>query len=133
MNMCDITFEVPRSSTFVFKKSSENKMFTIIFVVRSLKGFGLNNVVPASQTVAQDYLTIGPMYRVIRVVAFRALSVTHMAVRANTGQSLYPVSMLGQRRIRLTCIEPAMGCDAGPTLNQYWVGRPRLCVPGTSS
>ena len=27
------------------------------------------------------------------------------------------VSMLGQRRIRFTGIEPAMGCDAGPTLN----------------
>ena len=26
--------------------------------------------------------------------------------------------MLGQRRRRLTGIEPAMGCDAGPTLNQ---------------
>ena len=21
-----------------------------------------------------------------------------------------------------------MGCDAGPTLNRYWVGRPTLCV-----
>ena len=41
------------------------------------------------------------------------------------------VSMFGQRRIRLTSIEPAMGCDAGPTLNRYWVGRPSLCVPGT--
>ena len=38
------------------------------------------------------------------------------------------VSMLGQRQIRMTSIEPAMGCDAGPTLNRYWVGRPTLCV-----
>ena len=38
--------------------------------------------------------------------------------------------MLGQRRIRLNGIEPAIGCDTGPTLNRYWVGRP-LCVPGT--
>ena len=45
-----------------------------------------------------------------------------MAVRANTGQSLNSVSMLGQRQIRLTGIEPAMGCDAGQTLNRYWVG-----------
>ena len=30
--------------------------------------------------------------------------------------------MLSQRRKRLTCIEAAMGCDAGPTLNWYWVG-----------
>ena len=40
--------------------------------------------------------------------------------------------MLGQRRIRLTGIKPAMGCDAGPTLKRYWVSRPKLCVPGTS-
>ena len=31
-----------------------------------------------------------------------------------------------------TSIEPAMGCDAGPTLNRYWVGRPTLCVRDTS-
>ena len=52
MNMCNITFEVPRLSTFVFKKKSEKKIFTIIFMVKSLKGFGWNNVGPASQTVA---------------------------------------------------------------------------------
>ena len=39
--------------------------------------------------------------------------------------------MLGQRRIRLTSIEAAMGCDAGTTLNRNWVGRPILCVLGT--
>ena len=38
-----------------------------------LKGFGWYNVGPASQTVAQHYFTIGPMYRVIRVVAFRGI------------------------------------------------------------
>ena len=38
----------------------------------------------------------------------------------------------GQPRGRLTGIEPAMGCDAGPTLNQYWMGRPTSCVRGTS-
>ena len=32
---------VPRLSTFVFKKSSEKKIFTIIFVVKELKGFWL--------------------------------------------------------------------------------------------
>ena len=93
-------------------------MFTITFVAKSLKGFGWNNVGPASQTVAQHYFIIDPMYRVIRVVAFWR----RKSVRANTGQSPNSVSMLGQRRIRLTCIEPAMGCDAGPTLNRYWVG-----------
>ena len=40
--MCNITFEVPRLSTFVFKKSSEKKIYTITlitFVVKSLTGF----------------------------------------------------------------------------------------------
>ena len=71
MNMRNITFEGPWLSTFVFKKSSDKKIFTIIFMVKSLKGLGLNNVGPASQTVAQLYFTIGPMYLVIWVVAFR--------------------------------------------------------------
>ena len=58
MNMCNITFEVPRLSTFMFKKSLEKKIFTIIFVVKSLKGFGWNNVGQTSQMVAQHYFTI---------------------------------------------------------------------------
>ena len=57
-------------STLVFKKSSEKKISTIIFVVKRLKGFGWNNVGPATQTVAQHYFIIGPMYCVSRVVAF---------------------------------------------------------------
>ena len=129
--MCNITFEVPRLSTFVFKKSSEKNIFKIIFVV---KGFSWNNFGPALETVAQHYYAIEPMYRVIRVGAFRGIKrqYTRMAVRANTVQSPNSVSMLGQRRIRLSGTKPAMGCDAGPTLNRYWVGRPKLCVPGTS-
>ena len=45
-----------------------------------------------------------------------------MAVRANTGQSPDSVSTLGQRRIRLTGIEPAMGWPDIKTVheeNQY--------------
>ena len=53
-------------------------------------------------------------------------------IAANTGQSTNSVSLLGQRRIRLTGIDPVIGCYAGPTLNRYWVGGPTLCVPGTS-
>ena len=37
-----------------------------------------------------------------------------MAVRANTGQSLNSVLILGQRRIQLIGIEPAMGYEADP-------------------
>ena len=39
---------------------SDKKIVTIIFVVRSLRGFGWNVVGPASQTVAQHYNSIGP-------------------------------------------------------------------------
>ena len=86
MKMCKITFEVPRLSTFVFKKSSE-KIFTIIFVVKSLKSSGWNNVGPASQTVAQHYFTIWPMYRVIRVVAFQGIKIHPYGSHSKQGQS----------------------------------------------
>ena len=73
MNMSNITFDVPRLSTFLFKKSSEKKILMIIFVVRSLKGSGWNNVDPVSQTVTQHSFTIGLMYRGNRVVAYRGI------------------------------------------------------------
>ena len=67
MDMSNITFQVLSLSSFVFNKCLEKIIFTIIFVVKSLKGFGWNNIGPAaaSQTVAQHYISIGPMYRVI--------------------------------------------------------------------
>ena len=40
MNMYNITFQVLRLSTFVFNQCSEKTIFTITFVVKSLKGFG---------------------------------------------------------------------------------------------
>ena len=49
-----LTFEVARLGSFVFEKSSDKKLFTITFVVRCFKGFGWNNVGPASQSVAQS-------------------------------------------------------------------------------
>ena len=89
----------------------------IIFVIRSLKGQGWNNVGPASQTVAQHYISIGPMYRVICVVAFQATglekSVTRIAMcspsKDRTGQSPVAVSISGQRS------------DIGPTLGEWHV------------
>ena len=65
MNMSNITFQVLSLSTFVFNKCSEIIIFMNIFVVKSLKGFVWKNVGPASQTVAQLYISIGSMYRVI--------------------------------------------------------------------
>ena len=96
-----------------------------------LKGFGWNNVGPASQTVAQHYSTIRPMYRVIRVAAFRGIK-CHPYGSQSEHKTITQISMLGQRRIRLTGTEPAMDYDAGPTVNQYWLGSPTLCVQGTS-
>ena len=40
--------------------------------------------------------------------------------------------MLGRRRRRLTGIELAMGCDAGPTLNWNLMGGSTSSVRGTS-
>ena len=40
--------------------------------------------------------------------------------------------VLGQHRRKLTGIEPAMSCDAGPTLNWNLVGRPTSSVQDTS-
>ena len=38
------------------------------------------------------------------------------------------ILVLGQRHRQLTDIEPAMGCNAGPTLNRGLVGRPTSSV-----
>ena len=57
--MSNITFQILRLSTFVFKKSSEIIIFTIIFVVKSLNGLGWNNVGPASQTVPNITSALG--------------------------------------------------------------------------
>ena len=81
MNMSNITFQVLRLSTFVFNQCSENKILTIIFVAKSLKGFDWNNVGPASQTVAQHYISIGPMYRVIWCFWRRDVKASPAAVR----------------------------------------------------
>ena len=75
---------------------SEIIIFTIIFVVKSLKDFGWNNVGPASQTVALHYISIGPMYRVIWCYLS---NIVHLS---NFG------SMLGQRRRRWPNIKTAL-------------------------
>ena len=118
MNMCNKTFEVHRLNTYVFKKSSEKNILTIIFVVKSRKGFGWNNVGPASQTVAHQFCTIGPMYRVIRVVAFRGIKRHPYGSQIKHGQSPNSISMLGQRRIRW----PALNQPWAATLGKHWTG-----------
>ena len=66
MNKSNITFQVARLNGCVLKKKN---IFTIIFVIESLKGFNWNNIGQASQTVAQHYSSIGSMYRFICPVA----------------------------------------------------------------
>ena len=63
--MSNKTFEVPRFSIFVFKKSSEKN---IHYYIRGeeYKSFW-------SKTLAEHYFTIGLMYCVIRVVVFRGI------------------------------------------------------------
>ena len=59
----------------------------------------------------------------------------HHWVNATCFRAVYSRSsaglVLGQRRRRLTGIEPAMGCNAGPTLTLHLVGRATSSVRGT--
>ena len=66
MSMCNVTFQVLWLSDLALR-SVQKKIFTIIYVVGSIKVFSWNNVGPASQTVARYYISIGPLYRVTGV------------------------------------------------------------------
>ena len=76
------------------------KTFTIEYSNSSLKGFGWNNVGPASQTVAQHYISIGQMYVLSGVSGAGMVSVTRIKMQQseNMAQSPNVVSMTGQRR-----------------------------------
>ena len=97
INMSNITFQVLGLSTFVFNKCSEIIIFTIIFVVKSLKGFGWNNC-PASQTVAQHYISIGQFIVLSGVFGAGILKVTSIMQSEKTVQSHNAASMTGQHR-----------------------------------
>ena len=100
-----------RLSTFVFKKCSEKKHSRLIIVIRAIKGFGWNSVGPASQTVAQHYISIGPMYCVIWCFWRRDGEFNPITVQQsdNTVQSPNAVSMSGQRRRLWVNIETELG------------------------
>ena len=66
-------------------------------MVKSLNGFGSSNAGQTSQTAAQHYSTIGPMYRVTGVVDFRGIKRHPYSSQSNTGQSPNSVPMVGQR------------------------------------
>ena len=59
-----------------------------------------------------------------------ALVECHVFAQSSLYNRPSEVSVLGQHRRRLTGIEPAMGCDAGPTLNLNWLGRLTSSVRG---
>ena len=117
MNMSNITFEVARSDSCIFKKCLEKILFTIIF--HDLVGiwcFGWDNVGPAEQTVAHHCIGTGPMYP------------CYLHGSGLSGVKASPALLCGSLQTRgglrqFVAIEPAMGCDAGPTLNRdWWVG-----------
>ena len=117
MNMCNITFEVSRLSTFVFKKYSEkNKPSRLNNSDKSLKGFDWNNVGPASQTVTQHYISIGPMHRVIW---FSGAEIKASPGACSSQKKLYNCSMLFQFRASVE--------DCGSTMKQHWVNAQFLC------
>ena len=92
-------------------KSAKKKIYLRLYSSLGPKGVRLEYVSPASQTVAQHYISIGPMYRVIWVVAFLATggAKRHPAVQANTGKSPTAVLIPGQCRRRWANIETVLG------------------------
>ena len=137
INMPNITFEVARSDSCVFKK-----------VLRKN-----NNVGPASQMVAHHYISIGPFgivlsgkwpfWRRVKKVSPALLCGSTSPQTRDNHLMLFQCwasvegcsSTLKQNWVNGMCllmfldvIEPALGCNAVPTLNQNWVGRPTSCV-----
>ena len=111
----------------------------------------VNNVGPASQTVAKHYSSIRPMHCVIwfLVPGWKASPAQQCisqktcynhpmlfqcrASVENCGSTLkqHWVNATGLCKVYIRpAIKPAMGCDAGPTLNCNLLGRPTSSVPG---
>ena len=85
----------------------------------SLKGLGRNNVGPASQTVAQHCFTIGPMYRVIQVVAFGIMRHPYVSESEET-QDNHPVLFQYWASVEFDC--PALHQQWAVTVAQHWTG-----------
>ena len=80
-------------------------------MVWSLKGFSWNSAGPASQTVAQHYISIGPLYRVIW--CFWRRNVKASPVYCSRQKTRYNHPMLFQRRASVE--------DCGSTIKQHWL------------
>ena len=90
-----------------------------------------NAAVSKHSTISQCCFNVGPASKKWVNIG-TALGECHVfadMLRVHSGPRVGLV--LGQRRRRLTGIEPAMSCcEAGPTLNRNLVGRPISCVQG---
>ena len=103
-----------------------------MFVVESSSSFGWNYVRPASQTVAQHYFTIGPMYRVIRVQSPNSVSMLVQRRRrwpnniSQLGQCIvlseYNHPILFQCCASVEYDWPALDQQWASTLAQHWTG-----------
>ena len=124
--MSNITFQVLRLSTFVLNKCSE------IIIQDYVSGAGIlkvTSIIQQSENNVQspNAFSMTGQRRSLWVNIETVLVEWHVFVRSiynRAGDRL----VLGQRRRQLTGIEPAMGCNAGPTLNRNLVGRP-TCNP----
>ena len=103
---------IPWLST-VCLKSVQIKIYSRLYLSLELKGFCWNNGGPASHTVAQHHISIGPNHCKVAFLATEDESVTRIAmlqyIPANTGISPNAVSMLGQRRRLWVNIKTALG------------------------
>ena len=104
MNMCNITFQVLRLGTFVFNKSSEKKIFTLISVVKSLVGIML-----AKRRRRWPSMTsaLGQCI-VLSAVSGAGMLKRHQQQSQDMVQSPNAVTMTGQRRRRRVNIDTAL-------------------------
>ena len=108
MNMSSKTIQVLRLSTFVFTECSKIIKFKIIFVVKSLKGFGWNNFGPASQTgpaLHQHWLNVSCY------LVFPAPGFERSPAECSSQKKKYNHPMIFQWRASVE--------DCGSTLKQY--------------
>ena len=70
----------------------------------------------------EHYFTIGPLYRFIRVVAFRGIKCHPYGRQSKRGTITQFCFNVEPASNTMDQHESAMGCDAGPTSKRYWVG-----------
>ena len=133
MDMSNITFEVTRLSTFVFKKCSEKITSRLNILIRALSGVsgaGMESVTRIITCMKQSetWYNHPVLFQCQASVEYCGSTLKQRWVNATCLHKAYTRPsdelVLGQRRRCLASIEPAMDCDAGPTSNRFLVGRP---------